>query len=129
MPIFSFKTCLIYFFLFRIKQITKKVPDTITKWIITGFSIDKNRGFGMTDVPTELNVFYKFFISINLPHKIIRGEVIEIIVTVYNYQSFNLSATVVFDNNLNQFEFITDQGSSECKFYNTFMYKRSFIKT
>ena len=85
-------------------SISKKVPDTITSWIITGFSIDPNTGLGLTKAPRMLNVFQPFFVSTNLPYSIKRGEVVSIPVVVFNYMDVDQQAEVTLVNSENEFE-------------------------
>lgn len=37
--------------------LTKKVPDTVTTWIITGFAVDPATGLGLSSQPQKLSVF------------------------------------------------------------------------
>lgn len=88
------------------KILSKTVPSEITSWIITGFSLNPTIGLGMTTQPTKLRVFQPFFVSVNLPYSIKRGEVIAIPATVFNYQNFELPVSVTLHNDNNEFEFI-----------------------
>lgn len=85
---------------------TKKVPDTITSWIITGFSLDPISGLGLTRQPSTFNVFQPFFVSTNLPHSIKRGEVVSIPVVVFNYMGGDTRAEVTLFNSDGEFEFV-----------------------
>jgi len=87
------------------KTLTKKVPDTITSWIITGFSIDPITGLGLTHQPSKFNVFQPFFVSTNLPYSIKRGEVVAIPIVVFNYLEQDLQAEVTLFNSEGEFEF------------------------
>ena len=84
----------------------KKVPDTITSWIITGFSLDPIRGLGLTKTPSKLNVFQPFFVSTNLPYSIKRGEVVSIPFIVFNYLEADQDTVVTLFNNDRDFEFV-----------------------
>lgn len=88
------------------KTITKKVPDSITSWIITGFSVNPETGFGLTKQPSKLNVFQPFFVSTNLPYSIKRGEVVSIPVIVFNYMEDDQPAEVTLFNAEEEFEFV-----------------------
>lgn len=44
--------------------------------MITAFSLDTFHGLGVIEQPTKLQVFRPFFIQLNLPYSVIRGEVI-----------------------------------------------------
>lgn len=85
--------------------ISKKVPDTITSWIITGFAVDPVTGLGLTKQPRKLNVFQPFFVSTNLPYSIKRGEIVAIPIVVFNYMESDQSAEVTLHNEENEFEF------------------------
>ncbi|CRK99836.1 CLUMA_CG013142, isoform B [Clunio marinus] len=85
--------------------ISKKVPDTITSWIITGFSVDPITGLGLTKQPSKFNVFQPFFVSTNLPYSIKRGEVVAIPIVVFNYMEADQRAEVTFFNEEKEFEF------------------------
>lgn len=94
----------------------KKVPDSITKWIITGFSIDPETGFAMVDQPTTLTTFLPFFLRLELPYSIKRGETVEIQVIVFNYLAEATSAEIVFKNEVGDFiwtEFNNDGDAGE----------------
>lgn len=90
------------------KILTKKVPDTITSWIITGFSINFENGLGVTKKPSKFNVFQPFFVSTNLPYSIKQGEVVAIPVTIFNYMDSEQDATVTLYNKDGEFEFVEE---------------------
>uniref|UniRef100_A0A1I8NTI5 TEP1-F n=1 Tax=Stomoxys calcitrans TaxID=35570 RepID=A0A1I8NTI5_STOCA len=85
---------------------TKKIPDTITSWIITGFSMNENSGFGITQKPSQVRVFQPFFLSTNLPYSIKRGEVIKVPVLVFNYLDTKLEAQVTMENDEDEYDFM-----------------------
>uniref|UniRef100_A0A2M4B9C0 CD109 antigen n=2 Tax=Anopheles marajoara TaxID=58244 RepID=A0A2M4B9C0_9DIPT len=88
------------------KTLQKKVPDTITSWIITGFSVNPIYGLGLTQRPRKLNVFLPFFVSTNLPYSVKRGEVVAIPIVVFNYMDEDLSSVKVeLENKEQEFEF------------------------
>ncbi|ESO03843.1 hypothetical protein HELRODRAFT_172868 [Helobdella robusta] len=75
-------------------QLKVKVPDTITSWVATGFSINREAGLGLTESSAELTVVKPFFISLNLPYSIVRGEEFALQVTVFNYFGQDLETQV-----------------------------------
>lgn len=83
-----------------------KVPDTITSWVLSGFSINEEIGFGLSDGKNTVRVFRPFFIKMNLPYSIIRGEVVNIQAIVFNYGKNPISATVTMKNDNQDFEFV-----------------------
>ncbi|XP_070505052.1 CD109 antigen-like [Chironomus tepperi] len=88
------------------QTLTKKVPDTITSWIITGFSLNPLTGLGLTKQSSKLNVFQPFFVSTNLPYSIKRGEVVSIPIIVFNYLESDQDTVVTLFNNDRDFEFV-----------------------
>jgi len=83
----------------------KKIPDTITSWVITGFSLNPNSGFAMTKNPSTVRVFRPFFISTNLPYSVKWGEIIAIPVVVFNYLDRQVEASVWMDNSDQEYDF------------------------
>lgn len=84
---------------------SKRIPDTITSWVVTGFSLNSNTGFALTADPTKIQVFQPFFVSTNLPYSVKRGEVIAIPVIIFNYMDKTLDAEVVMENTDNEYDF------------------------
>ncbi|XP_021920080.1 CD109 antigen-like isoform X2 [Zootermopsis nevadensis] len=86
--------------------IQKTVPDTITSWVISGFSVDPLFGLGLSEAPRKLRVFRPFFLSLDLPYSVVRGETVAIHIVVFNYMSKDLEADVTLENEqLENFEF------------------------
>ncbi|EDW89707.1 CD109 antigen [Drosophila yakuba] len=86
--------------------IKKTVPDTITSWVITGFSLSTQSGLAVTRDPNRIRVFQPFFLTTNLPYSVKRGEVIAIPVVVFNYLGRGVEARVSMDNSEGQYEFL-----------------------
>ena len=87
-------------------KLCKKVPDIMSSWIITGFSVDPIAGLSLTKQPSTLTVFQPFLVTTNLPYSIKRGEVISIPVLVFNYMDVNQTAEVTLFNGEEEFEFV-----------------------
>ncbi|XP_055348331.1 CD109 antigen-like [Paramacrobiotus metropolitanus] len=68
-------------------EIQSKVPDSVTTWKITAFSLNNSTGLGLTSVPAKLKVFQPFFAVLNLPFSIVRYENLTAEVLVFNYMS------------------------------------------
>ncbi|XP_075152777.1 CD109 antigen-like isoform X2 [Haematobia irritans] len=85
---------------------TTKIPDSITSWVITGFSLNEKTGFGITKDPKKIRVFKSFFVSLNLPYSIKLGEVIKLPVNVCNNMEQNLNAVITLDNEDDEFDCI-----------------------
>lgn len=62
-------------------------------------------GLGLTKSPSTLNVFQPFFISLNLPYSIKRGEAVAIQIVVFNYMDRAVSAAVTLENPEQEFVF------------------------
>ncbi|XP_061396861.1 CD109 antigen-like, partial [Musca vetustissima] len=84
---------------------SKKIPDTITSWVLTGFAMNSEKGLAVTGEETKITTFKPFFISIRLPYSVKRGEVINIPALVFNYLDKTLDVEVTLDNSDNEFEF------------------------
>ncbi|XP_053314791.1 CD109 antigen-like [Spea bombifrons] len=79
-------------------------PKTNSTWVASAFVISEGLGLGLTE-PTELEVFQPFFILLNMPYSVTRGEQLIVEVIVFNYLAENLQVTVELDAS-NTFEFI-----------------------
>lgn len=78
-------------------QIDTVVPDTITTWIAKAFVISEDLGFGILETPVELESFQPFFVSLNLPSYVIRGEQFVLEVVVFNYLEEDTEVSVTLD--------------------------------
>ncbi|XP_070504782.1 uncharacterized protein [Chironomus tepperi] len=87
---------------------TYKVPDTITSWHITAFSVNQGSGLAVIE-PQELAVKNEFFIKVSLPYSIRYKEVLRVDVLVFNYVDGNkpLDVKVTLKNeHSKQFQFV-----------------------
>uniref|UniRef100_UPI0037E968C3 alpha-2-macroglobulin-like n=1 Tax=Semicossyphus pulcher TaxID=241346 RepID=UPI0037E968C3 len=64
-------------------NVEKTVPDTITKWSAGAFCVS-SVGLGISP-NVGLTAFKPFFVSLTLPYSVIRGEVLTLKATVFNY--------------------------------------------
>ncbi|XP_072038907.1 pregnancy zone protein-like [Amphiura filiformis] len=60
------------------------VPDRITTWIGRGFCTNTRHGAGVSDL-FPLKVFQPFYLELELPPSVIRGEKVPVKVHVYDY--------------------------------------------
>jgi CD109 antigen len=58
-----------------------------------------------------MQVFRPFFIQLNLPYSVIRGEVVAIQAIIFNYMSKEVTAELTFEN-IGDFQFI-DNGVND----------------
>lgn len=66
-------------------DLDRTVPDTITKWAAGAFCVSPG-GFGVAP-SAALTAFQPFFVSLTLPYSVVRGEVLALRATVFNYLS------------------------------------------
>ncbi|XP_071560506.1 thioester-containing protein 1 allele S3 isoform X2 [Temnothorax nylanderi] len=85
-------------------ELRRAVPDSITSWILTAFSVNDAHGLGLIEEPRKLKVFKPFFISVDLPYSVIRGEIVGIQIVVFNYMNKDVTAEVLLTNE-GQFDF------------------------
>ncbi|XP_034243701.1 CD109 antigen isoform X1 [Thrips palmi] len=78
--------------------IKRAVPDSITSWVVTAFSVDPLYGLGLTPQPSKLTVFRPFFVSVDLPYSVIRGEVVSIPIVVFNYMGQDVRTDVTLEH-------------------------------
>jgi len=83
----------------------KQVPDTITSWLISGFSINDEKGIGITEERTKMKTFQPFFVSVRLPYSVKRDEVLRVPALVFNYLEKDLDVQLTLDNSDEEFEF------------------------
>ena len=67
-------------------EMATPIPDTITNWIGNSLCTHPEAGVGVTEI-TEVTAFQPFFLSFTLPYSAVRGEVVPVLVTVFNYLS------------------------------------------
>uniref|UniRef100_A0A665UQI5 CD109 molecule n=1 Tax=Echeneis naucrates TaxID=173247 RepID=A0A665UQI5_ECHNA len=84
-------------------EITLTVPDSITTWTASAFVVSQKLGLGV--VQTPLTVFQDFFLSLNLPAFIVRGEELLLEVVLFNYLPQNLEVMVIVAES-DAFEFV-----------------------
>ncbi|KAI6223646.1 hypothetical protein M3Y99_01446300 [Aphelenchoides fujianensis] len=88
------------------------VPDSITSWVASAFAINENSGLGVASSNAKLRVFRPFFVRLNLPYAVKRGEKFALQVLVFNYLENEQDVTVILKHNENAgFEFLQKDGS------------------
>lgn len=88
------------------------MPDTITSWVISAFSVDPVHGLGLIDEPKSLKVFQPFFVSVNLPFSVIRDEIVTVPIVVQSYLDETVEALVTVHNEDGDFEFVSEDSDS-----------------
>ncbi|XP_053566416.1 CD109 antigen-like [Bombina bombina] len=87
------------------KNLQVTVPDSITTWVASAFVISEGLGLGLIDGPVELQAFKPFFISLNMPYSVTRGEQFVLEVTLFNYLAENIQVVVTLESS-NSYEII-----------------------
>lgn len=88
------------------------MPDTITSWVISAFSINPTTGLGLTKSPRLLEVFQPFFVSLNLPYSIKRGEILSIPIAVFNFMDNDVDGEITIHNSDSEFNFIDESNKT-----------------
>uniref|UniRef100_S4RX82 CD109 molecule n=1 Tax=Petromyzon marinus TaxID=7757 RepID=S4RX82_PETMA len=81
----------------RSKTFTATVPDSITSWVASAFSVSSSLGLGVADTAQQLLAFQPFFVSLNLPYSVVRGEQFVVQALVFNYLDTDLQVRVTLD--------------------------------
>ncbi|XP_075179021.1 complement C5-like [Anomaloglossus baeobatrachus] len=74
------------------KETRLTLPDSLTTWEIQGIGMS-DKGLCVAD-PAQITVSKDLFINVQLPYSVIRGEQVEIQVTVYNYKNSNVKGCI-----------------------------------
>ncbi|XP_076095866.1 CD109 antigen-like [Mytilus galloprovincialis] len=86
-------------------------PDTITEWVASAFAVNPVSGLGVAAQTANLTTFQTFFMRFELPFSAIRGEVIIVQATVFNYLDQDQQVSVKLSNNAD-FSFVDANGNS-----------------
>ncbi|KAK3607708.1 hypothetical protein CHS0354_016732 [Potamilus streckersoni] len=70
------------------------VPDTITSWVASAFAVHPESGFGVAEETATLETFIPFFVSLELPYSVVRGEKIVLQANIFNYLNMDVYALV-----------------------------------
>eukprot|EP00057_Strongylocentrotus_purpuratus_P024790 XP_011679264.1 PREDICTED: CD109 antigen [Strongylocentrotus purpuratus] len=84
-------------------SIQTNFPDTITSWVGTAISMDAQAGLGVTQNAAKATVFKNFFVSLNLPYSVIRGEKFVLEANVFNYLKQDVRATVQLQSSMDYY--------------------------
>ncbi|KAJ7374577.1 hypothetical protein OS493_004915 [Desmophyllum pertusum] len=68
-------------------EFQRHVPDTLTTWVASAFAVSNTTGLGVGELRPQVQVFQSFFVSLNLPYSVVRGEEVALQVTVFNYEA------------------------------------------
>ncbi|KAH3873347.1 hypothetical protein DPMN_036581 [Dreissena polymorpha] len=88
------------------------VPDTITSWVATAFAVHPQTGLGISEQSAQLQVTLPFFVSVNLPYSVIRGEKIVLQVNIHNYSPLQQTSYVTLERST-EFDNLMVSGTSQ----------------
>lgn len=71
------------------------VPEIPALWMVSAFSVSPSLGYGMINKAIEYVGVQPFFINVEMPTECRQGEQVGIRVSVFNYQTTAIEATVV----------------------------------
>ncbi|KAL3865695.1 hypothetical protein ACJMK2_043057 [Sinanodonta woodiana] len=74
-------------------SVSTEVPHTITEWVGNSLCSNSKDGVGVSPM-IGITVFQPFFLSFTLPYTAIRGEILPVLVTVFNYMTECLTMEV-----------------------------------
>ncbi|XP_055894437.1 CD109 antigen-like isoform X2 [Biomphalaria glabrata] len=94
-------------------SITATVPDTITSWVASAFAINSASGLGVAQTQAHLRVFRPFFVSLNLPYSVTRGEHLALQANVFNYMTEDMQVRVTLAKSDNFFNIEIDANGAE----------------
>ncbi|KAL4230965.1 hypothetical protein ACF0H5_011338 [Mactra antiquata] len=77
--------------------ISTTIPDTITSWIASAFAVNSMSGLGVAPTSAKVEAFKPFFVSLNLPYSVVRGEQLALQANVFNYMQQDLDVVVTLE--------------------------------
>ncbi|XP_074042539.1 macroglobulin complement-related [Leptinotarsa decemlineata] len=93
------------------------VPPRPAHWMISAFSMSPSLGFGMLTKAIEYVGVLPFFINVEMPSVCMQGEQVGVRVTVFNYMTDNMEATVVL-NGSPDYKFVHVEENGIVRAYN-----------
>lgn len=86
--------------------VKKQVPDAMTTYILTGFSIDPINGLAITKAPLKLSVQQQFYVSVNFPYAVKIGEIVTVKCLLHSHSENVIDVEINLLNEKNEFEFV-----------------------
>ncbi|CAG7828071.1 unnamed protein product [Allacma fusca] len=69
-------------------------PDSLTSWMITGYSLHPEHGISILPSAKKLTTFKDFFITLELPYSVVQDEQLILKILVHNYLPGNTTRSV-----------------------------------
>ncbi|XP_055545961.1 thioester-containing protein 1 allele S1-like isoform X2 [Wyeomyia smithii] len=95
--------------------ISSIVPDSITNWQISAFSISSARGLGIIAAPISLDVLKRFFVVVNLAYSILKTEIAVVEVFIFSYLDTDQDTKLTLSNQRKEFYFVDHQNQTSDK--------------
>jgi len=89
-----------------VQQLT--LPDTITEWVGKAVCVHPTAGLGLSPV-TSIVTFTPFFVDLTVLPSIKKGEVMPIIISVFNYQEHSMPVRVILEGSA-EYEILGSEG-------------------
>ncbi|RXG56539.1 Pregnancy zone protein [Armadillidium vulgare] len=86
------------------------VPDTVTEWVGRAVCVHPSKGVGVSN-PATFKTFKEFFVDLNLPPSVKRGEIFHVKISVFNYLNESLPIRLILESPDNKFDILADTGS------------------
>ncbi|CAG9820933.1 unnamed protein product [Phaedon cochleariae] len=93
------------------------VPARPVHWMISAFSMSPSLGFGMISKAIEYLGVLPFFINVEMPNVCMQGEQVGIRVSVFNYMTDDMEATVIL-NGSPDYKFVHVEENGIVRAYN-----------
>ncbi|CAH0551728.1 unnamed protein product [Brassicogethes aeneus] len=93
------------------------VPARPVHWMISAFSMSPSLGFGMINKAIEYIGVLPFFMNVEMPNVCMQGEQVGVRVTVFNYMTDDVEATVVL-NGSPDYKFVHVEENGIVRAYN-----------
>nr|KAG5689544.1 hypothetical protein BaRGS_008919 [Batillaria attramentaria] len=93
--------------------VTATMPDSITSWVASAFAVSSSTGFGVARDTATVRVFRPFFVSLNLPYSVIRGEHVILQAIVFNYMQQDQDVRVTLAQSQDFYNLEVDAGGQE----------------
>jgi len=62
-----------------------KLPHSITSWLISALALNMHQPMCVMSQPLKLVTFQEIFLQVSMPYKVIQGEQIDLVATIFNY--------------------------------------------
>ncbi|KAK7492650.1 hypothetical protein BaRGS_00016129, partial [Batillaria attramentaria] len=95
--------------------VTTTVPDTITSWVASAFAVSSSTGLGVSPDTAKLRVFRPFFVSLNLPYSVVRGEQVVLQAIVFNYMQQDQDVRVTMAQSQDFYNLIVNNGQEDLR--------------